>query len=65
MNKKTEFMEQELDLLGFEFLDLGTDFDSKNHLYYVLPNGSGTPIGNCILEKEGIEILLSRMKDKS
>jgi len=60
MGKKPELTEKDLNTLGFDFLDLGTDFNSKNHLYYVFPKDTDAPIGNCIFDKEGIEILLAK-----
>ena len=62
MDKKVEAYMPQLKKLGFELLDLGTDFCSSEHLYYLLPLGSHTPMSNCILKSEGIELMLQDMK---
>jgi len=55
----------QLKKLGFELLDLGMDFGSSDHLYYLSPLGSHTPLGNCILKSEGIELMMLELEKKA
>ena len=53
--------EKELNRLGYELFDLGTDFGSEDHLYYLVSAESGFPAIGRLLYREDVERIVKRL----
>ncbi|MCE1196638.1 hypothetical protein LWX53_09105 [bacterium] len=47
--------ERELAAFGYELYDLGTDFNSKEHLYYLISIETGEPLSPNLLYRRDVE----------
>jgi len=64
MEKRADVCEECLNRLGFEILDLGTDFNSAEHLYYVMSRQTGVPLREFLLTHKEIEQTVEETKEK-
>jgi hypothetical protein len=54
--------ETQLKSLGLELLDLGRDFESQAHLYYIFDTSSGALLSERILLLEDVQRFIDALK---
>ena len=57
--------EQFLDSLGFDLFDLGMDFNSVKHVYYVEDKVTGEPLADHLLYREEIKRIIKKQSPKT
>lgn len=57
--------EQFLESFGYEFLDLGLDFNSNKHVYYVDSKNTGEPLSDHLLHREEIKKIIKTLTKKA
>jgi len=57
--------EEFLDSFGYELIDLGVDFDSIKHLYYVDSKKTGEPLSDHLLYREEIKQIIKTLSRKT
>ena len=60
--KALEASERELAALGYELFDLGTDFNSEEHVYYLLSSKTGEPLSRNLLFGRDVERIAARLR---
>lgn len=55
-------LEKKLNIFGYELFDLGEDFGSLEHVYYVFPPESGIPVAGCFFRIEEVGQLAKRLE---
>lgn len=60
--KALEASERELAALGYELFDLGTDFNSEEHVYYVMSSKTGEPLSRNLLFGREVERIAARLR---
>jgi hypothetical protein len=60
--KALEASERELAALGYELFDLGTDFNSEEHVYYLLSSKTGEPLSRNLLFRRDVERIAARLR---
>lgn len=60
--KALEASERELAALGYELFDLGTDFNSEEHVYYVMSSKTGEPLFRNLLFGRDVERIAARLR---
>lgn len=63
MYQSTAIHGKEFNCLEFDLRDLGATSANIFHLYYIFSANSSIPLGNCLLEREGIEILIKNSEN--
>ena len=59
--KALKASERELAALGYELFDLGTDFNSKEHLYYLVSLETGKPLSPNLLYRRDVERIAAEL----
>lgn len=68
MDQETDSLaecERELGRLGYDLFDLGTDFGSSDHLYYLFSRKSGVPVIGQLLFLEEVKRIVKRLDPKA
>jgi hypothetical protein len=60
--KALEASERELAALGYELYDLGTDFNSEEHIYYLMSSKTGEPLSPNLLFGRDVERIAARLR---
>lgn len=60
--KALEASERDLAALGYELCDLGTDFNSEEHLYYLMSMKTGEPLSPNLLNGRAVERILAKLR---
>lgn len=60
--KALEASERELAALGYEIFDLGTDFNSEEHLYYLISSDTGEPLSPNLLFGRDVERIAAQLR---
>ena len=60
--KTLEASGRELAALGYELFDLGTDFISEEHLYYLISTETGEPLSPNLLFRRDVERLAAQLR---
>ena len=60
--KALEASERELAALGYELFDLGTDFNSEEHVYYLMSLKTGEPLSKNLLFGRDVERITARLR---
>ncbi len=63
-NDSIDPYEEYLDSLGYELIDLGLDFNSIKHVYYVESKKTGEPLANQLLYREDIKKIIKTLTKK-
>jgi len=57
-----EACERQLAALGYELFDLGTDFNSEEHLYYLMSSKTGEPLSPNLLFRRDVERITAKIR---
>ena len=54
--------ERQLAELGYDLFDLGTDFNSEEHLYYLMSSETGEPLSPNLLCRRDVERITEKLR---
>ena len=52
---------RQLAALGYELFDIGTDFNSEEHLYYLMSSKTGAPLSPNLLYRRDVERITAKI----
>lgn len=58
------FLERKLGIFGYELFDLGEDFGSPEHIYYIFSPEAGSHVTGRLLRLEEVKQLLKQLEFK-